>query len=172
MIKKCIKCNNDYESTQKSGQEQKYCSKTCRNKAANERRENDMAEKFKREFLKEPDARNEERRIFENVKENNTTNYGQNFGLSAEKIFELVSANANMSADNKRLQDKIQDLEIKVGTLTSELDEYDNEDESQMGGIGKIAEQYAPVLIPMIANLFKPNQQNNQPQQNAKTKAA
>lgn len=40
MIKQCLQCNSDFEENTHTGQEQKYCSATCRYRAANSRREN------------------------------------------------------------------------------------------------------------------------------------
>jgi len=44
MIKQCLQCNSDFEENTHTGQEQKYCSATCRYRAANSRRENKIKE--------------------------------------------------------------------------------------------------------------------------------
>jgi len=43
---KCQECNNEFSPINYGGLEQKYCSKTCRNKASHKRRLNNYAEKL------------------------------------------------------------------------------------------------------------------------------
>lgn len=172
MIKKCIQCGNDYESIQKSGQEQKYCSKSCRNKSANERRESVLAEKLKREIHEQTDSRNERR---EN-QEKSSTIYGSTFGLSTDKVFELVSQNAHLTAENKRLIDKVQALEIERGELLAEIDSYEENDDNNsnnMGSIGEMVKPYLPVIVPAIVSIFSPkeNTQSKPTNNNAKQQA-
>jgi len=148
MIKKCIQCGNEYESTQKAGQEQKYCSKSCRNKAANERRENNMAEKFKREIQQATTVGNDRREVPEQV----TAIRQSGFGIPDIKIFELVTENANLTAENKRLQDKVQALEVEKGQLVAELDEYEESDEGEsIGGFEKAIMPFLPSILSYLA---------------------
>lgn len=170
MIKSCQQCGKEYESTQKAGQEQRYCSKSCRNKAANERRESVLAEKLKRQIHGTTESRDESTTTTERY----PTIRNSNFGIPDIKIFELVSENANLTAENKRLQEKIQTLEIENGKLIAEVEQYEDDDDDgdgNMGSIGKVVEQYMPVIVPAIVSIFAPKQPTQQkpPTNNAQT---
>jgi predicted nuclease with TOPRIM domain len=165
--KKCQECGNEYESKNTSGQEQKYCSSSCRNKAANKRRENNIFEKLKGTIQQTAIIRNAERENEGNFIENNSANYGKTFGLSVERIFELVSTNANLSAENKRLEEKIkivendyQRLEAEFEELESKIEENEN-NESLISGVNNLVDKVAP-LAPFIYQMFaKPKNENN-----------
>ena len=165
--KKCQECGNDYESKSSSGQEQKYCSSSCRNKAANKRRENNLFEKFKGAIQPTTIIGNEERQNERRIVENNSTDYGKNYGLSFERIFELVSVNANLSAENKRLEEKIKNVEIELSTLEMEFDELENkfqENEnngSMISGVNKLVDKISPLAPFIFQMLTKPKNENN-----------
>jgi predicted nuclease with TOPRIM domain len=163
--KKCQECGNEYESKNTSGHEQKYCSSSCRGKAANKRRENNILEKFKGTIQPQTIIRNEERENERGIIENNSTNYGKSFGLSAERIFELVSTNANLSAENKRLEEKIkisendyQKLEMEFDELESKLEENEKSG-SMISGVNNFVDKVSP-FIPIIYGLFSKNENN------------
>jgi hypothetical protein len=165
--KKCQECGNDYENKTTSGHEQKYCSSSCRAKAANKRRENNLFEKFKGTIQQTTNIGNAERENERRIIENNSTDYGKSFGLSAERIFELVSTNANLSAENKRLEEKIKNVESELQKLEFEYDELDNkfnEQESSGSMIGQVnnfADKILP-FIPVVVGMFqKPKNENN-----------
>jgi len=170
-IKKCQECGNDYENKTTSGHEQKYCSSSCRAKAANKRRENNLFEKFKGTIQQTTNIGNGERENERSFVENNSTTYGKSFGLSPERIFELVSTNANLSAENKRLEEKIkttendlQKLEMEFDELESKLVENENNN-SMISGVNNLVDKVSP-FIPIIYGLFSKNENN------AKTKTA
>lgn len=171
--KKCQECGNDYENKTTSGHEQKYCSSSCRAKAANKRRENNLFEKFKGTIQSTTNIGNAERENERRIIENNSTDYGKSFGLSAERIFELVSTNANLSAENKRLEEKIKNVENDLQKLEFEYDELDNkfnEQESSGSMIGQVnnfADKILP-FIPVVVGMFKKPKNEN----NAKAKTA
>lgn len=165
--KKCQQCGNNYESTNTSGHEQKYCSSSCRGKAANKRRENNLFEKLKGQIQPTTNIGNAETEKERQFVENNSTNYGKSFGLSPERIFELVSTNANLSAENKRLEEKIknveqdyQKLEMEFDELESKFDEQENNG-NMISGINGLVEKVSP-LVPFIYQMFaKPKNENN-----------
>lgn len=165
MIRKCIECEKEYEAIHTGGQEQKYCSKSCRVKSANKRRESILVEKLKREVQQDATPRDETTKVerkYEAI-------HGQNFGLDSNKIFELVTTNANLTAENKRLQDKVQALEIERGELLAEIDSYEEDEESNssdMGSIGEIMKPYLPVIVPAIVSIFSPKEKTQQPTNN------
>jgi hypothetical protein len=165
--KKCQECGNDYENKTTSGHEQKYCSSSCRAKAANKRRENNLFEKFKGTIQSTTNIGNAERENERRIIENNSTNYGKTFGLSPERIFELVSTNANLTAENKRLEEKIksveqdyQRLEMEFDELESKFDEQENSG-NMISGINGLVDKVSP-LVPFIYQMFaKPKNENN-----------
>jgi predicted RNase H-like nuclease (RuvC/YqgF family) len=171
--KKCQECGNEYESKSISGHEQKYCSSSCRNKAANKRRENNLFEKFKGTIQQPTIIGNAERQNESRIIEKNSTDYGKNYGLSFDRIFELVSTNANLSAENKRLEEKIKNVEIEKQNLEMEFDELEsklqeNENNGSMiSGVNNLVDKVSP-FIPFIYQMFtKPKNENN-----AQTKTA
>lgn len=163
--KKCQECGNDYEVKTTSGHEQKYCSSSCRAKAANKRRENNLFEKLKGQIQPSTNIGNEERQNERNFVENNSTNYGKSFGLSPERIFELVSTNANLSAENKRLEEKIKNVENDLQKLEMEYEEletkFDEQEQSgsMISGVNNLVDKVSP-FIPIIYGLFSKNENN------------
>jgi len=63
---------------------------------------------------------------------------------SFENYIRLIQDNATMTSEIKRLNEKIHNLEVEVGTLTSELDSYEEEEEeeSSSGMLGNIVASY------------------------------
>lgn len=165
--KKCQECGSEYESKNTSGQEQKYCSSSCRGKAANKRRENNLLEKLKGQIQPTTVIGNAERENERRFAENYSTNYGKSFELSAERIFELVSTNANLSAENKRLEEKIKNVESDLQKLEFEYDELESkfsEQESSgsmIGQVNNLADKILP-FIPVVVGMFqKPKNEKN-----------
>jgi len=165
--KKCQECGNNYENKTTSGHEQKYCSSSCRAKAANKRRENNLFEKFKGTIQSTTNIGNAERENERRIIENNSTDYGKSFGLSAERIFELVSTNANLSAENKRIEEKIKSIEQDYQKLEMEFDELESKfDEKESSGsmIGQVNDFTDKIMpfLPVIVGMFqKPKTENN-----------
>lgn len=171
--KKCQECGKDYESKNTSGQEQKYCSSSCRNKAANKRRENSILERLKGQIQPTTISGNEERENERRFVANYPTNYGKSFELSPERIFELVSNNANLSAENKRLEEKIkniendyQRLEVEFDMLEDKMNEQENNG-SMIAGINNLADKVMP-FIPVVVGMF----QKSKNEKNAQAKTA
>jgi flagellar biosynthesis chaperone FliJ len=171
--KNCQECGKDYESTSVTGQEQKYCSKSCRNKAANKRRENNILEKLKGQIQPTTISGNEKPEIERTFVGNYQSNYSKNFELPAERIFELVTTNANITAENKRLEEKIKNVEENLRQLEFEYDELESKFEEQqnngsmISGINNLVDKVSP-MVPLFYQMFsKPKNANN-----AQTKTA
>jgi hypothetical protein len=141
--KRCLICTKEYEPKEsQTGQEQKYCSATCRNKAAYQRRESNILAKFKGTIQSESNHRDDGRYI---------QGYNLNYAdLGTSKIIEMIQDAAELRAENKRLQDKVQQLEMDKAELISELEEMP--EENNMAGIGKMITDYAPVILTMLNN--------------------
>jgi hypothetical protein len=171
--KNCNYCGNQFEQKNTTGHEQKYCTTSCRNKAANKRREDSILEKFKGTIQQTTIKGNAERENERRSVENNSTDYGKSFALSPERIFELVSTNANLTAENKRLEEKIKNVENDLQKLEFEYDELDskfNEQENTGGMIGQVnslADKILP-FIPVVVGIFSKTKN----EKNAQTKTA
>ena len=172
-IKECQECGKEYENKTTSGHEQKYCSSSCRNKAANKRRESSLVEKLKGTIQSTTIIGNTETENERKNFDNYPTNYGKSFGLSPERIFELVSTNANLTAENKRLEEKIKNVENDYQKLEIEFDELENKIEEQensgnmISGVNNLIDKVSP-LAPFIFQMFA----NSKNQKNAETKTA
>jgi len=166
MKKDCLYCKNEFEQKNVRGSEQVYCSKLCRSKAGAERFKTNLISKFVNNDKQENKGRNfaqsingSEQRIMEGSnagRVNQYDNIGINssvsngvFGfngnlqrkplhdVSLAEFINLITENANNKAELKRLQEKVQQLEIEKGELVDELDNYENDidEESNNGNI-------------------------------------
>jgi hypothetical protein len=148
------------------GSEQLYCSKLCRSKAGTERYKNNLVNKFvnndkekntERHFVasvngsKQSIMGTSDRGAFVEY-DNNGFDRGDKSRLSEfngniqrqpihdvslAEFINLITENANNRAELKRLQEKVQQLEVEKGNLLAELDSYENEEneDSDSGGI-------------------------------------
>ena len=66
----------------------------------------------------------------------------------------MIQDTAELRAENKRLIDKVQQLEMDKAELINELE--DVPDDSSMGSIGKMITDYAPIIISYL-NTTKTN---------------
>lgn len=166
--KKCIECGKEYESTNRTGHEQKYCSKICRNRSSYKRRESNLFEKLSGQIQQKPIENDEREKNYGNNEYNFAASNYDGFKLSSERVFELVSTNANLTAENKRLEDKIEQLQKDYNQLEfefAELEESIDENESKnsmISGINNITEKVTPFL-PIILEIFSKSkpQENN-----------
>jgi hypothetical protein len=166
-IKKCIQCENEFEPKNKSGQEQKFCSRSCRNKHHNERRQENLFEKFKNEHLHKATSKgNEIGSVPERSYENSYPTYN---GYSFEKTIDLIQRNAELSSENKRLLDKLENLQRDYNELEMEFEELDAKiGENDSNGIGATMGNIAKEYAPLIATYFMSKNQNAKPQSNGK----
>jgi len=168
-LKKCIECGQDYESTNRTGHEQKYCSKVCRHRSSYKRREDNLYKKFSGQIQQTTVGNDAEREIKSPTEYINSTDSFKGFGLSNERIFELVSNNAYLSAENKRLEDKITELQKEYQRLEfefAELEESLDEDESKnsmISGINNIVEKVTPAIPYLYAIFDKVKNKDNAP---------
>jgi hypothetical protein len=157
MSKNCEQCNNPFEDNTKSGYEQKYCSTTCRYKAANIRREN----KIKLETINS---------INEKQETTNSTNLGTNSDIATSNLFQNEARyNFPLQPQNQRMDNykaielleknfetkgQLNYAELRIEYLTKELEEYkkkntmlefeldslEDEDDSENDSMGKIGD--------------------------------
>lgn len=155
--KKCIECGKEYEQKTFTGAEQKYCSPACRNKAGNKRREDNMVAKLKREIQQTAAPGDDERKPEPIV--------SSGLFLSPERVIDLVSTNAHLVSENKRLEERISemkqelvDLNMQVDELEGELEEKDKS-EGMISGVNALVDKLgalAPFILPIFVKKDKP----------------
>ena len=163
MTKNCQQCNNPFEDITKSGYEQKYCSTTCRYKAANIRRE----QKIKQETINS---------INEKEETSNRTNLGTNSNIPTSNLLQNeIRYNFPLQLQNERMDNyktielleknfetkgQLNYAELRIEYLTKELEEckrayselefeYDSlntENDSENEGMGKMGDVVQNIL--------------------------
>lgn len=168
-MKKCKKCNNDFEPKGNKGSEQIYCSLDCRQKAGIERYKQRLINSNNNNYDHTTSATNSKRNYQTEIgtimveSNNGASNYNRsnetmlgvdnraefngNYGRIANEYnnsnfleyIGLIKENANLRAEVKLLNEKVTNLE-------SELMEYELEDEmeeeQQPGFLGNIMNAY------------------------------
>ena len=171
--RKCIECNNDFEIKNNSGHEQKYCSKNCRYKSANKRRESNLVEKLKGQIQPQTIIGNERTETERPGQSNFSSNGFKLFDVSSDRILQMVSENAYLKSENIRLEEKVKTLEIDYNRLESEFNDLEEEIEnkqmgnnSMMGEVNTFVDKISP-FVPYVFSIFA-----NKPNNDAKTKTA
>jgi hypothetical protein len=182
---KCIECNNEFNSVNNRGVEQKYCSLKCRNKSAFKRRE----QRLKNTYFSPLDNNNnnintnekETQTIQENVgyrrkdilsgqdreDARNTTRglvIPDNYLSIIKELYEAKNETIFYKLKCEQLEKELNDIKIENARLEADLDEYENEDsEGEYSGmLGGIMEQFKSdptttinFTTDLINNLFK-----------------
>jgi uncharacterized protein YlxW (UPF0749 family) len=159
-MKICKECKNEFTEKNNRGSEQLYCSAKCRNKNTYKRREDSMREKLQNEINKIHS--NQEEKKASVIPEQAITRISTGFGsdIGGDKIFSLIMDNATMTAENKRLVDKIQQLEVERGQLLAEIENLEQENETMSGdSIGSMIKPVIPALAPLIVNWLTPKEE-------------
>jgi hypothetical protein len=163
MTKNCQQCNNPFEDITKSGYEQKYCSTTCRYKAANIRRE----QKIKQETInsineKEETSNSANLGVNSNIPTSNLlqneTRYNfplqpQNERMDNYKTIELLEKNFDTKGQLnyaelriEYLTKELEEYRQKVTMLEFELDSLDDDDDDDNDGMGKMGDVVQNIL--------------------------
>ena len=165
-MKKCKKCNNDFEPKGNKGSEQIYCSQDCRQKAGIERYKqrlinsntNNYDNTTNRNGIEKIEVRNsinESTNRTPDIIGSNQTMLGRDnraefIGYSGriaseynnsnfEEFIGLIRENANLRAEVKLLTEKVTNLESEL--MDYELEE-DMEEEQEPGFLGNIMNAY------------------------------
>jgi hypothetical protein len=166
-MKKCKKCNNDFEPKGNKGSEQIYCSQDCRQKAGIERYKqrlinsntNNYDNTTNRNGIEQIEVRNsinESTNRTPDIIGSNQTMLGRDYrtefsgynrrieseynNSNFEEFIGLIRENANLRAEVKLLTEKVTNLE-------SELMDYELEDEME--------EEQEPGFLGNIMNAYK-----------------
>ena len=163
MTKNCQQCNNPFEDITKSGYEQKYCSTTCRYKAANIRRE----QKIKQETINSINEKEETSNSanlgansnipYSNLLQNETRyNFPlqpQNERMDNYKTIELLEKNFDTKGQLnyaelriEYLTKELEEYKQKVTMLEFELDSLDDDDNDDNEGMGKMGDVVQNIL--------------------------
>jgi len=182
---KCLECNNEFNSVNNRGVEQKYCSLKCRNKSAFKRRE----ERLKNTYFSPLDNNNininnnekENETIHENRGNKQSLDRGQqreytrtSYGIGTiadshlatiKELYEAKNETTFYKLKCEMIEKELNELKIENSQLESELEELDSDaSETQYSGmLGGVMEQFKvdPVntinfASELIGNLFKP----------------
>jgi len=149
-MKNCIQCGKEFqESEVRTGHEQKYCSSSCRMKAANKRREEKLINTYKNEPTQQPTAIAELPVL---QRQEYKPNIGRDISITDFLAVLQETNNARIEATTERLRREY--AEQKLLELQSELDEDDN---SAIGGFdfNKAFEIGAPLVLPILGGTFQ-----------------
>ena len=165
-MKKCKKCNNDFEPKGNKGSEQIYCSQDCRQKAGIERYKqrlinsntNNYDNTTNRNGIEKIEVRNsinESTNRTPDIIGSNQTMLGRDYrtefsgyngriaseynNSNFEEFIGLIRENANLRAEVKLLTEKVTNLESEL--MDYELEE-DMEEEQEPGFLGNIMNAY------------------------------
>lgn len=149
MIKECKECKTEFESTNTKGSEQLYCSKSCRNKSASKRFQNNLIKKHNEStidtFSESNGNRFERNNIgsiteprYQTTQTNNNqddrsrifTTYDNSVIALLEKQYEVKNECLFYQLKCEALQKEIESLKQEIIQLEFELEECENEEQS------------------------------------------
>jgi hypothetical protein len=149
-MKNCIQCGKEFqESEVRTGHEQKYCSSSCRMKAANKRREEKLINTYRNEPTQQSTAIAELPVL---QRQEYKPNIGRDISITDYLAILQETTNAKVEATTERLRREY--AEQKLLELQSEMDEYDN---AAVGGfdMNKAFEIGAPIVLPILGGTFQ-----------------
>ena len=188
-MKKCKKCNNEFEPRGNKGSEQIYCSQDCRQKAGIDRykqklinsNNNNNDNLTNRNGIEQTEIRttiNQSTNRIPNIigssetmleRNNRTEFYGHNGGIASEYRYSNFEEFVGLIRENANLRAEVKLLTEKVTNLESELLEYELEEdieEETPGFLGNIMNAYkqdptTTVLFAkdIVLEFLKPKQQ-------------
>jgi len=188
-MKKCKKCNNEFEPRGNKGSEQIYCSQDCRQKAGIDRYKqklinsnNNNNDNFtNRNGIEQTEIRNTINQSTNRIpdiigssetmleRNNRTEFYGHNGGIASEYRYSNFEEFVGLIRENANLRAEVKLLTEKVTNLESELLEYELEEdieEETPGFLGNIMNAYkqdptTTVLFAkdIVLEFLKPKQQ-------------
>ena len=188
-MKKCKKCNNEFEPRGNKGSEQIYCSQDCRQKAGIDRykqklinsnnnnndnftnrngiEQTEIRTTINQSTNRIPDVIGSSETMLE--RNNRTEFYGHNGGIASEYRYSNFEEFVGLIRENANLRAEVKLLTEKVTNLESELLEYELEEdieEETPGFLGNIMNAYkqdptTTVLFAkdIVLEFLKPKQQ-------------
>lgn len=170
--KVCEQCKKDYECTNTMGHEQKYCSKVCRNKAANTRR----IQKIKNDVYEKENNKRTETNTIGEVEQQQHNNILRLQNPNSFNYFTLMESKYQTMNENNFYKLKVEGLEKEFKELESDYMELEGRFNEAQETIGKIdPDEYGfkkmvPLIVPELFKIFmKPKDVAPQPQPKVKT---
>jgi hypothetical protein len=149
MNKECKECKKEFEATNTKGSEQLYCSKSCRNKSASKRFQNNLIKKHNESTIETISESNGNRFETNNIgnrteqgnrkyetynnqddRSRNASNIDGNIITLLEKQYEAKNECLFYQLKCEALQKEIEGLKQEIIQLELELEECNNEEES------------------------------------------
>jgi len=149
--KNCMQCNKEFESKLSSGVEQKYCSKQCRMKSANDRRletiKTNIVNEIKGSSILQQERNTES--LDRVQRENTRTPYG--FGNVTDSHLATIKELYEAKTETNFYKLKVDQLEkenneLKMELIESENDECEENEENNNGWLGSV-EKTLPTLV-------------------------
>jgi DNA-directed RNA polymerase subunit RPC12/RpoP len=154
-MKNCIQCGKEFQEREnKTGQEQKYCSSSCRMKAANKRREEKLINTYKDESGTKKNNSIAELPMLQ--REEYRPNIGRDISITDFLAVLQETSNAKIEATTERLRREY--AEQRVRELQEQLEDDDDEPSGWLGkiDINNLITQSAPyVLQPLSGAIGK-----------------
>jgi len=149
MKKKCLNCNNEFEQINVRGSEQLYCSKSCRNKSANKRFQENLINKYEQKHTEQLHGTRSpgSSTIIENdnprnlpigkvyEQENYFKNNSNDIITSIKETYEERSKGLFYQLKCEQLEKEVQELKQEIVNLEMELDECNAENDDDNNGI-------------------------------------
>jgi hypothetical protein len=186
MNKECKECKNEFEATNTKGSEQLYCSKSCRNKSASKRFQNNLIKKHNEainqpisEFNEQGNRANNIGNITEqgnrkletynnqDYRTRNASTIDGNVITLLEKQYEAKNESLFYQLKCEALQKEIEALKQEIVNLEIELDECEQEEQGNgiISGLVTSFKQDPQSTISfaseLITNFIKPKQAQN-----------
>ena len=149
-MKQCNQCGKEFqEASVRTGHEQKYCSSSCRMKAANKRREEKLINTYKNEPTQKQTAVAELPVL---QRQDYRPNIGRDISITDFLAALQETSSAKIEATTERLRREY--AEQKLLELQSEMDDYEQE---SIGGfdMNKAFEIGAPIILPILGGTFQ-----------------
>ena len=152
-MKNCIQCGKEFqESEVRTGHEQKYCSSSCRMKAANKRREEKLINTYKNEPTEQQTAIAELPML---QRQEYKPNIGRDISITDFLAVLQETSNAKIEATTERLRREY--AEQRVRELEQQIEEDEDDDNGAIGGfdMNKAFEIGAPLVLPILGGTFQ-----------------
>ena len=152
-MKNCIQCGKEFQEGEvRTGHEQKYCSSSCRMKAANKRREEKLINTYKNEPTQQQTAVAELPVL---QRQDYRPNIGRDISITDFLAALQETSNAKIEATTERLRREYAEQRVRELELQQQLDEdYDDEPNGWLGKIdvNNLITTAAPYMLQPLSN--------------------
>jgi len=152
-MKNCIQCGKEFQEREsKTGQEQKYCSSSCRMKAANKRREEKLINTYKNDTTAAEHKAISELPVLQ--REEYKPNIGRDISITDFLAALQETSNAKIEATTERLRREYAEQRVRELQMQLEQDDDDDEPEGWLGKIdvNNLITTAAPYMLQPLSN--------------------